>query len=364
MMSSPISATMKAGISQGIFPGGVLLVASKGRVIFHEAYGDAARFPRRIPMTLGTRFDLASLTKPLATTTTMMHLLQEGRIVLSDPVKRWIPEFDQEEKGRVTIFHLLNHSSGLRAWRPYYREFIHQRKKIHHAVAKKKILERVHHERLSYLSGSESRYSDLGFMLAGEIVERVSGMGLDRYCREKIFVPLELKTLRFRRVPGRPSRSLRFAATERCPWRRRIVSGEVHDANTYAMGGVAGHAGLFGTALDVYRLTAYILNVANGKRSGLLSKKIVEPFVTRADTHNSSWAMGWDTPSVSSSSGRFFSPRSFGHLAFTGCSIWVDRDRNLIVVLLTNRIHPTTRSIGIRAFRPSLHDVIMKEVVG
>jgi serine-type D-Ala-D-Ala carboxypeptidase len=361
MTSSPIVSKMNAATHR-VFPGAVLLIAHRGQVIAHEAFGDAARIPKVKPMTRDTRFDLASLTKPLATATALMLLLQEGRIHLSDPIRRWIPEFNPAEKRVVTIFHLLNHSSGLRAWRPYYREFIKDRKKTGTAIVRKKVYERVHQEHLTYPPGSESLYSDLGFILAGEVVEAVSGMRLDRFCDQRIFKPLGLRTLRFRKAgSGRP-RLLKFAATERCPWRKRVLRGEVHDSNAYVMGGVAGHAGLFGTAMDVYRLTDCILNAANGKETGFLSQKIVEPFVSRVGTPRSSWALGWDTPWTPSSSGRFFSPRSFGHLAFTGCSIWADRDQELIVILLTNRIHPTTRNIRIRAFRPVIHDLIMQEV--
>ena len=314
-------------------------------------------------MTRGTYFDLASLTKPLATTTAMMLLLQEGQLDLSDSIGQWISGFDRDEKGKVTAFHLMNHSSGLRAWRPYYRDLIRNRRHITTGLTRKRVLERVYQESLFYPIKSQSLYSDLGFILAGQIIEAVGGMRLDRFCVKRIFAPLGLRSLRFRKVGSKVPRSKKFAATERCPWRKRVIYGEVHDANTYVMGGVAGHAGLFGTASDVYRLTDCILKASNGKDERFLSQKVVEPFITRAGTPHSSWAMGWDTPGALSSSGHFFSPRSFGHLAFTGCSIWADRDQDLIVILLTNRIHPTTRNVRIRAFRPVIHDLIYKEVV-
>lgn len=363
-MRSPVVSLMKKAVLDGVFPGAVLLIAHRGEVILHEAFGDAARVPRKIPMTRQTRFDLASLTKPLATTTALMLLLERGKIALSDPVGRWIPEFNQGRKAGVAIFHLLNHSSGLQAWRPYYRDFIKGWRGIGTAAVRKKVYEMVHRERLTYPTGSTGLYSDLGFILAGEIVETVSGMELDRFCRERIFGPFGLRALGFRRVRGRRARSMKFAATERCLWRRRILWGEVHDDNAYVMGGVAGHAGLFGTALDVWRLTDRILAASNGKDERFLPQKIVEPFIARAGTPHSSWALGWDTPSAPSSSGRFFSPRSFGHLGFTGGSIWADRDRDLVVVLLTNRVHPTSRNVRIRAFRPMIHDLIIEELIG
>jgi CubicO group peptidase (beta-lactamase class C family) len=355
---------MKKAVAEEVFPGAVLLVGHRGRVIFHEAVGDAQRVPRRIRMTRETRFDLASLTKPLATTTAFMLLLHEGKIALDDPVGQWIPEFNQAPKKKVTVFHLLNHSSGLRAWRPYYKEFVKDRNRIGTEKARAAVYEMVHRERLTYPTGSRSLYSDLGFILAGEIVEKVSGLQLDLFCHDRIFKPLGLRMIRFHGATGKPAAARRYAATESCPWRKRVLIGEVHDDNAYVMGGAAGHAGLFGTALDVYRLTRQILASANGRDERFFPQKIVEPFVTRAGTPNSSWALGWDTPSAPSSSGRFFSPRSFGHLGFTGCSIWADRDRDLIVVLLTNRVHPTSRNVRIRAFRPAIHDRIMEELIG
>jgi serine-type D-Ala-D-Ala carboxypeptidase len=358
-MTAAIRDKMNEAVDKTVFPGAVLLVGIRGKLILHEAFGHAAIVPERVPMTLRTRFDLASLTKPLAAATAMMLLLKDGRVELSDSVERWIPEFGNGGKSKATLFHLLNHSSGLRALRPYYRNFNGKQKPPREA--RRLIFGRLVREKPVYVVGSRSLYSDLGFMLAGKIVELASGMRLDRFCRTRIFTPLGLETLGYRRVTGRNPKTGRFAATERCAWRKRILCGEVHDPNAYVMGGIEGHAGLFGTGLDVYRLTKHILDSTNGT-GGFLPQKIASLFVTRSGTPQSSWAVGWDTPSHPSSSGRFLSPQSFGHLGFTGCSIWCDRDRELIVVLLTNRIHPSARNARIRAFRPVIHDLIVREL--
>jgi CubicO group peptidase (beta-lactamase class C family) len=360
-MTKAIRDKMSEAVEKSVFPGAVLLAGLGGKLILHEAFGYASIVPRRVPMTRRTRFDLASLTKPLATATAIMLLVNEGRIDLSDSVERWIPEFGNGGKSKATVFHLLNHSSGLRALRPYHREFIRSRKKAGSRAARRRIFERLVREKTIYPPGTRSLYSDLGFMLAGKIVETAGGMRLDRFCRRRLFSPLGLSTLGYRRVTGQNPKSGRYAATERCAWRRRVLCGEVDDSNAYVMGGIEGHAGLFGTGLDVYRFAQAILDAANGS-GGMVPQALADRFVTRAGTPGSSWALGWDTPSAPSTSGRYFSPRSFGHLGFTGCSIWCDRDRELIVVLLTNRIHPSARNNRIRAFRPVIHDVIVREL--
>jgi len=355
-------------VDEGVFPGAVLLVACRGEVQIHEAVGFAALKPRKVLMTRSTVFDLASLTKPIATTTAMMRLVDRGALDLNDSVSRWIPEFSGGDKDRVAVRDLLNHSSGLRAWEPLYKEVIKAaRKRAGYAGspdAKQQVLNRVHGNRLVYPPGTKSVYSDLGFILLGEVIERVSALPLDRFCREEVFRPLGLKRTFYIKTGSHPRG--KFAATERSEWRRRIVVGEVHDDNAYVMGGFAGHAGLFGTASDLNRVSQIMLEALRGC-SAFVSQKTVEKFVTRQTTPGSSWGLGWDTPSdlpgAPSSSGRFFSARSFGHLGYTGTSLWIDPEQDLTVILLTNRVHPTSRNIKIRKFRPVIHDLIVQEVI-
>jgi CubicO group peptidase (beta-lactamase class C family) len=370
-MTNALPSILKAlnnAVNEGVFPGAVLLAAWRGEVRVHEAVGFAALKPRKVPMTRFTIFDLASLTKPIATTTAVMRLVDRGALGLDDPVNRWIPEFSGGEKDRVRVRDLLNHCSGLRAWEPLYKEVIKSAKRrtgyVGSPDAKQQVLNRIHHSRLVYPPGAKGLYSDLGFILLGEIIERVSGLGLDRFCREQVFRPLGLKRTFFIRT-GKP-RPGRFAATERSGWRRGIVAGQVHDDNAYVMGGIAGHAGLFGTAADLNRFSLTMLEALRG-RNPFVSQKIVESFVTRQPTPGSSWALGWDTPSGSngapSSSGRFLSARSFGHLGYTGTSLWIDPEQDLTVILLTNRVHPTSRNIKIRKFRPAIHDLVVQEII-
>jgi len=315
-------------------------------------------------MTPATIFDLASLTKPVATTTAAMRLVDRSALRLEDEVGRYIPEFSGGEKDRVTIRHLLNHSSGLRAWQPLYKEVIGSAQirsgRLRAADGKKRVLDRILRNRLVYTPGSKSIYSDLGFILLGEIIERVSGISLDRFCRNEIFGPLRMRKTFFPSVG--PDRAGPYASTERIDWRGRIVVGEVHDNNAYVMGGVSGHAGLFSTAADLDRFGRAMLEARRGE-SPLFSRKTVETFISRQDTPGSSWALGWDTPSKPSSAGRYFSSHSFGHLGYTGTSLWIDPEDDLVVVLLTNRVHPTSRNVKIRKFRPLIHDLIYREVI-
>ena len=203
-------------------------------------------------------------------------------------------------------------------------------------------------------------------MLLAEIVEQISGRTLDRFCQERIFQPLGLESTFFVDLTqmwgrrGRPNQE-KTAATENCSWRRRVLCGEVHDENAYAMGGVAGHAGLFSTAMDLHRFIAQLGKCYEGK-SDYLPQTIVKEFLTRDKTvQGSTYALGWDTPSSKdSTSGDLFSPFSVGHLGFTGVSLWWDLEKRCHIILLTNRIHPSRNNNKIRDFRPAIHDLILK----
>lgn len=376
--SDPIAAAMQSAVEAGVFPGAVLLVRLRGRVMCHHAVGLAARSPDARPASPDTIYDLASLTKPLAAATAILSLIQDGRLSLSTPVHEILDEFKGAPVGAATVFHLLNHSAGLPAWRPYY-ELIAARDRVApsflgSAQAQRMLLDLVREEALISPIGSRSVYSDLGFMLLGSVVERCAGRPLDVYCRKELYDRIGAEPLFF----IRPSPSLRpsppcqggeeqvrgglVAPTEDDAWRGRLIHGEVHDENAYAIGGVAGHAGLFGTAAAVAAVTGCWLESYLGKPS-LLRTDLVQRFVTRqAQTLGSSWGLGWDTPSPPSSSGRHFSGRAFGHLGFTGTSIWVDPVPELEVILLSNRVHPTRQNNAIREFRPKIHELIYEEL--
>jgi CubicO group peptidase (beta-lactamase class C family) len=225
--------------------------------------------------------------------------------------------------------------------------------------------ERLLNMPLAYTSGEETLYSDLGFMVLEWIVEECAGIPMHLYLDRHLYGPLKLK----RTFLGNKSSKMRFkdeefAATEDCPWRKRTVLRDVHDENAYAVGGYSGHAGLFGTAEEAYSLVNLLRSHFFGERSDYFKPEVVREFFTlQGLVEGSTWALGWDTPSVeNSSSGKYFSKRSVGHLGFTGTSIWIDLEHDVVVIFLTNRIHTTRNNEKIKAFRPRLHDLIMAEL--
>jgi CubicO group peptidase (beta-lactamase class C family) len=366
-----VEDAFEVAIGQGTIPGGVVLVGRGDEVVFNRAFGFRSLLPEKSPMRPDSIFDLASLTKPLATTTALMLLVREKKIRLEDRVNRFVPNFGVFGKTHITIRHLLAHCSGLPPWKPFYKEIINAEKSgkpnfVASRAGKSFVFEGIHREKPVAPQGTRMLYSDLGFMLLGEIVEEISGRTLDRYCQERIFDPMglqstffvDLTVLRLRRV--RPPKEM-IVPTEKCPWRKRILCGEVQDENAYAMGGVAGHAGLFSSAQDVHKLIGRLKRCYDGLDS-FLPADVVRRFYARDDTvEESTYALGWDTPaSTDSSSGSCFSATSVGHLGFTGVSIWCDLEKNCHIILLTNRVHPTRENDGIHKFRPHIHDLIMK----
>ena len=332
--------------------------------------GLAVLQPERIPMARRTIFDLASLTKPIATTTAILLLVDEGAVELDAPVAKYLPLFSERGKEQVTIRHLLTHSSGLKPWRAYHEIFLQKERKTGETLigspeARTSVIDRTVRSALVHESGEAAVYGDLDFIVLGAVVEAVGGQRLDNFCRERIFEPLEMADTFF--IPiGRDAQSLpeptkrRIAATENCPWRDRILWGEVHDPNASVMGGVAGHAGLFSTIDDVMKFAQVIIDSWHG-RSELLPQEPLRQFLTRQDLPLSSdWALGWDTPTEgASSSGKHFSKNSVGHLGFTGTSLWIDLDRELTIALLTNRVHLIAKKSRF-GLRPIVHDAIVE----
>ena len=376
-MSSPdpIDRAMQSAVETGVFPGAVLLVRVRGRSVCHRAFGCAALLPQREPALLNTLYDLASLTKPLATATAVLWLIQETRLSLDTFLDDVLTELKGSAIGRATVEHLLSHSSGLPGWRPFYERIAEQDRAqpgfLGSDAARDLTLHLIRDEPLSGPVGAQSQYSDLGFMLLGFAVERVAGCSLAVLCGERIYDPVGAGPLFFigrhgnpvGGAKGRPVDLALVAPTEDHAWRGQILRAEVHDENAYALGGVAGHAGLFGTADAVLTMSGCWLNSYLGRES-VLRPELVRRFVSRQKgPADSSWALGWDTPSAPSSSGTRFSPASFGHLGYTGTSVWIDPVAELEVVLLTNRIHPTRTNEKIREFRPLIHDTIYEELV-
>ncbi|HXG53104.1 MAG TPA: serine hydrolase domain-containing protein [candidate division Zixibacteria bacterium] len=371
MSFDSVEAAFQEAVEQGVFPGAVVLVGREDEVVYQQAFGFRSLVPERTPMRIHTIFDLASLTKPLATTLAVMLLVKERKVRLDDRVTRFFPTFGVFGKHTVSVRQLLSHTSGLAAWKPYYEEIVKAERagRIHFVAsrgAKSYVLEQIHRDRPVSVPGTQSLYSDLGFMVLGQLVEELTGATLDRFCQEQIFRPLELRSTSFVDLTQLRTRRLEpvvemIAPTENCPWRKKILCGEVHDDNAYAMGGVAGHAGLFSSAQDIHRLVSRLSRCYRGE-DNFLPAPLLREFLTRDGTvHDSSYALGWDTPSgTQSAAGSLFSPRSVGHLGFTGTSLWWDLDKNCHVILLSNRIHPTRKNERIRDFRPRIHDLIMK----
>ena len=373
-MADLITQAMQSAVGERIFPGAVLLVRFRGQLAYQGAFGCAALIPRSEPATLETIYDLASLTKPLATTTAVLCLIQDGTLRLEDALHAYFPELQGTAVGSTTVFQLLHHSSGLPGWRPLYEEIAEQERQhpgfLGSAAAGKLAAESIGREPLAYPPGTTSLYSDLGFILLGLMVERVTGLSLARFCRERIYRPLGISGLMFAPTAdgaggadGQEETIGSIAPTEDDPWRGRMLRGEVHDENAYALGGIAGHAGLFGTAAAVMMVADAWLNGYLG-RSHFFDRELVHRFVSRDPNRpESSRALGWDTPSPPSSSGQYLSAQSFGHLGFTGTSLWIDPGAKLEVVLLSNRVHPNRQDTRIQQFRPLIHDVIHETIV-
>jgi CubicO group peptidase (beta-lactamase class C family) len=354
-----IKKLLEKGVTQGVYPGAVLLVAHNGRIIFLQAVGHLSLIPKPVPMRTDTIFDLASLTKPLATTLAMMKMVGEGTIDLDQPLSELITSSPLMDIKDLTPRLLLSHAAGLKDWEPFYLDLIKQSPDKRKGMLREALV----NSPLQYRPGKGCLYSDLGFMILDWIIEETTGITLPEFLDNFFFNSLSLKTTFFSKTacPEHLSED-RFAATEACPWRNDIVQGYVHDENAYALGGYSGHAGLFGVAEEVYLLIGLLRAHFLGEQDDYLNPGIVRTFFTKQDlVDGSTRALGWDTPSSEdSSSGKYFSPHSVGHLGFTGTSLWMDLEQDVIVIFLTNRIHPSRNNEKIKAFRPKIHDLIME----
>jgi CubicO group peptidase (beta-lactamase class C family) len=370
-----IQAALQSAVDDGVFPGAVLAVRLHGESQCIAVAGRLSSEPPGLPVQPSTIYDLASLTKPLATATSVLLLNQRAKVSLDDPVQQVLAELEGTPIGQATVRDLLAHRSGLPGWRPLYerldaRGVVPGLSEVNQPITQH-VLKLIRDEPLIYARGEQSVYSDLGFMLLGILVERLGRMALDLWCEEAIIRPLRAEPLMFcpTAMPAhlgivRPTVDpSRIAPTEQCEYRNRLLHGDVHDENASAMGGVAGHAGLFGTAESVLAVSGAWLRAYYGRES-ILDGELVRQFTTRQESASRpSWALGWDTPSTPSSSGSCFSERSFGHLGYTGTSVWIDPLCELEVVLLSNRVHPSRRNEKIKVFRPFIHDLVYREFV-
>ena len=372
---SAVDAVLEEAVQDGVFPGAVVLVKRAGEVVYRKAHGYRSLEPEHTPLHEDIVFDLASLTKPLATTVALMRLVAEKKVRLDDRFSRFFPNFGTYGKTPITVRQLLSHASGLPAWRPYYQELRKRKRKVGQLAtlgsrsARDFIYAQIQREKIENEPGSCAVYSDLGFMLLGALVEDMSGMGFDQYCWEKIYRPLGMQATGFINLEVMRQKKFEaatemIAPTERCPWRKRVLCGEVHDDNAYAMGGVAGHAGLFAPIDDVDRLVTCLVECHAGAHTFLPTHILREFWTVDETVPDSTWACGWDTPSPhGSSAGELFPPDSVGHLGFTGTSIWIDLEHKIHVIMLSNRVHPRRKNDKIQAFRPVLHNAIMQTLL-
>lgn len=357
------TALLEQAVRDRTFPGCVFAVLTPGKEELEEdtvrAVGQFTYDPDSPRIMASTTYDLASLTKVLATTLAVMQLYERRQLTLDLPLTEWLPEFaaadlSDRRRARVTLRMLLDHSSGLPGYVRLF-ESVNTRAGLIAACLR---------EPLTADPGVRAEYSDLGFILLGYLIEKISGERLDSYCQREIFHPLGMSTTRYCPVPDARA-SIPPTENDR-GFRHRIIQGEVHDENASVMDGVAGHAGLFSSALDPLRVAACILRdgvAVSGMQ--IFSAETVALFTERSDVpRNTSRALGWDTPSVPSSSGTRFSNRSIGHLGFTGTSLWIDLDAGIAVTLLTNRTWPDRANQAIRTLRPRFHDSLRRELAG
>jgi CubicO group peptidase (beta-lactamase class C family) len=356
-----VNNMLERGVAEGVYPGAVLLVSVNGEVVLHESAGYRSIVPERYSITKDTIFDLASLTKPLGTVLAVMDLVDSEKIKLDQTLSELVDDVSLGDKAEITVRLLLNHSGGFKDWKPFYLDLENYPKDERKSLLRDLIIR----EPLEYKPGSSCLYSDLGFMILEWIIEKRTEMFLNEFLDQKFYKPLSLE-MTFFNPDNRElaNKGKVFALTEDCPWRCAVLNGVVHDENAFVVGGVAGHAGLFGRADEVYVIADMLLQHYKGKRSDYFRRAIVKEFFRlQGIVDECTWALGWDTPSMGiSSSGKYFSRNSVGHLGYSGTSIWMDLDREVIVIFLTNRVHPTRNNQKIKVFRPQLHNVIMAEL--
>jgi len=344
-------AILHTAIDQRAFPGAAVAVAHQGQLVAHKGLGRFTYDPASPAITAETVYDLASVTKVLATTTACMILYERGVFSLDQPLVELLPEFAAKNaaaeapRRQVTLRMLLAHSSGLPAYVKLFQP----------ARNKDELLKQALAVPLTASPGARAEYSDIGFILLGEALQKLSGEPLDQFCRREIFAKLNLAQTTFN--PPTDQKHLIPPTEDDRTFRNRLIQGEVNDENASVMGGVAGHAGCFASSLDVSVFAQCML--LGG--TPLVGSKTVEIFTRREDfPPGTSRALGWDTPSQPSQSGKYFSSRSYGHLGYTGTSLWIDPDRQLSVTLLTNRTWPDRGSQSIKQFRPSFHDAVIE----
>jgi len=347
-------------VEDGVAPGFVLAVEVDGQLLFREAFGARQIAPRTLPAQPDTVYDVASLTKAVVTSVLCMQEVAAGRLRLDGRVVDGLAEVAGPGREAITWRQLLAHASGLPAYRPFWRRAAEA------PSSRLAVAQLAAHEPLVELPGTRSVYSDLGFILLGWWLERSTGRRLDDLFARRIAAPLGLGA-RFVSLADPDARAellatRSVAATQACPERRRVILGEVDDLNAAAMEGVAGHAGLFSDAADLAAIARALVAAWRGDGSELAPRDVLREFWSPSGIPGSTWRLGWDGPAPSGSqAGERLSRAAVGHLGFTGCSIWIDPERGVTLILLSNRVHPSVPGDDrFRRFRPAIHDAVLE----
>ncbi len=357
VLQRKINNLVTNAIDVKIFPGVEIFLAKGESVLFHETFGHPSKTLKNHKLRKNSLYDLASLTKPLATAIAILHLYDSGKLNLNDYACEYIPEFERNDTKDVTISHLLTHTSGLPDWLPLFEP----------TLDKDEGWKKLVQAKLSYNPGKSTIYSCLGYILLSEIVRRISNTSLSKYCNTSIFSPLGLRKLLFN--PTKSKIDINIIPTSYCPYRKKMLQGIVHDENAWLFDGEGGNAGLFGTMRDIYQLCKMLLSggVLNNKR--ILSEKTTQLMLcNQNDSHLEPRTIGWDLKMATSeywSCGNLMPPGSIGHLGFTGTSVWMDPNSKIIVIILSNRVNITREENMplMRAFRPNIHNLLLSSLI-
>ena len=372
-----IDQMLSEALVQEVFPGCVLLVGRNGQPLYYKSCGYRSKpaedsdLTSAAPMTAEMVFDIAAVTEVFITTTILMQLVSSGVVSLNDRIYRYIQAFAVSGKETVTIGHVLSQASGLAQYQSFYEELDHENNSRRLGImgsrsAREYVYNSINRSSIKFAPGSRQLYSDLGYMLLGQLIEMLTGLSLERAAQKYIFQPLQLQSSGFvnmevvKRKGLSPNTAI-IAPTEDCAWRKREICGEVHDENAWAMGGVAGHSGMFSTAADLHRFASELIFCWQGK-SEFLDRQVLQTFWSgQGISAEGSWVYGWEHPSRDNrmlESG--LSPAAVGQNGLTGCSLWIDPEKGLDIVLMTNRINLGRNNKKIMAFRAELTRLVLQ----
>ena len=345
---SAATALLADAVRQHVTPAAVIEVGREGGPLWSQAFGTLTYATDSAPAREDTIFDLASLTKVIATTSLLMRAVDQGRLRLGDPIRSYLRLCRGADRDDVTVRDLAAHCSGMTAYLPFFRDY-RGRAEFERAICTLA---------LEYAPRTKSVYSDLGYMLLGFILEDVLGRKLPDLFAD-LATSIGIDAIRFSPPPTDRART---APTEVDPWRGRLLVGEVHDENCWALDGAAGHSGLFGTAPAAGAFSRIVLNTFR-RDTALGRRHTMHAFATRTtDVPGSSRAIGWDTMLPTSSCGTLMRPTAIGHTGFTGSSLWIDWERDLYIVLLTNRVHPSRENNALKGLRGRIHDAVVADL--